>query len=58
MVGLFYHVCMYRGVSLVVCYLLCIWLGHLVYVVSCVCLVWGVVVPRIDGLGVCLGPDL
>ena len=29
---------------------------RLVYVMSCVCVVWGVVLVRIGGLDVCLGP--
>ena len=56
MVDLFYHACICRGACLAFRFLLCIWLCRLVYVVSCVCLVWGVVLARIIELGMCLGP--
>ena len=51
--GLLFRVCICRGACL---YFFCIRLSRLVYVVSCVCLVWGVVLARIVGLGMCLGP--
>ena len=37
MVGLFFRVCICRGACLAFCFLSCIWLCRLVYVMSCVC---------------------
>ena len=39
MVGLFFRACICRGACLVFCFLLCIWLFRLVYVMPCVCCV-------------------
>ena len=37
MMGLFFRVCICRGACLASCFLLCIWLCRLVYVMSCKC---------------------
>ena len=56
MVGSIFRVFISRGACIAFCSLLCIWLCRVVYLVSCVCFVWGVVLVRIGGLGVCPCP--
>jgi len=52
MVGLFFRVCICREACQAFCFLLYIWLCRLVYVMSGVYFVWGVVLVRIGELGV------